>query len=68
MGDVTPDRYVLDVIQKIKANDLEESLLVLPFSKVMSLLAYIEMWAKKVSIKNNMACFDYERLTHDELD
>ncbi|SAL94956.1 hypothetical protein [Absidia glauca] len=47
MGDVTPDRYVLDVIQKIKANDLEESLLVLPFSKVMSLLAYIEMWAKK---------------------
>jgi U3 small nucleolar RNA-associated protein 12 len=60
MGDVTPDRYVLDVIQKVKANDLEESLLVLPFSKVMSLLAYIEMWAKKVFIKNNMACFDNE--------
>ncbi|KAI8086699.1 quinon protein alcohol dehydrogenase-like superfamily [Halteromyces radiatus] len=47
MGDVSPDKYVLDVIQKIKANDLEESLLVLPFSKVMSLLAYIEIWAKK---------------------
>ncbi|CAO3587349.1 unnamed protein product [Absidia cylindrospora] len=47
MGDVTPERYVLDVIQKIKANDLEESLLVLPFSKVVSLLSYIEIWAKK---------------------
>jgi hypothetical protein len=34
----------------------------------MSLLAYIEMWAKKVFIKNNMACFDNEWLTHDALD
>ncbi|CAO3649121.1 unnamed protein product [Cunninghamella echinulata] len=47
MGDVSPERYILDTIQKIKANDLEESLLVLPFSKVMSLFYYIDLWAKK---------------------
>ncbi|KAI9486509.1 MAG: WD40-repeat-containing domain protein [Benjaminiella poitrasii] len=47
MGDIEPDRYVLDVLKKIKANDLEEALLVLPFSKVVSLFSYIESWAKK---------------------
>lgn len=48
MGDIEPDRYVLDVLKKIKANDLEEALMILPFSKVMSLFCYIESWAKKV--------------------
>ncbi|KAG1137681.1 hypothetical protein G6F37_003581 [Rhizopus arrhizus] len=47
MGDLEPDRYVLNVLQKIRANDLEEALMVLPFSKVMSLFSYIESWAKK---------------------
>ncbi|OBZ89555.1 WD repeat-containing protein 3 [Choanephora cucurbitarum] len=47
MGDIEPDRYVLDVLKKIKANDLEEALMILPFSKVMSLFSYIESWAKK---------------------
>lgn len=50
MGDVSPDKYVLNVVEKIKANDLEEALLVLPFSKVLSLLSYIESWAKKVKM------------------
>ncbi|ORZ01570.1 WD40-repeat-containing domain protein [Syncephalastrum racemosum] len=47
MGDISPERYVLQTIEKIKANDLEEALLVLPFSKVQALLAYVEIWAKK---------------------
>ncbi|KAL7317236.1 beta transducin [Mucor circinelloides] len=47
MGDIEPDRYVLDVLKKIKANDIEEALMILPFSKVMSLFSYIESWAKK---------------------
>ncbi|GAA5809254.1 hypothetical protein MFLAVUS_002659 [Mucor flavus] len=47
MGDVEPDRYVLDVLKKIKANDIDEALMILPFSKVMSLFSYIESWAKK---------------------
>lgn len=51
MGDIEPDRYVLDVLKKIKANDIEEALMILPFSKVMSLFSYIESWAKKVKKK-----------------
>ncbi|KAI8372806.1 WD40-repeat-containing domain protein [Radiomyces spectabilis] len=47
MGDLSPERYVLSVLEKIKANDLEEALLILPFAKVTSLLSYIEIWAKK---------------------
>ncbi|CAO3638307.1 unnamed protein product [Cunninghamella blakesleeana] len=47
MGDISPEKYILNTIQKIKANDLEEALLVLPFSKVMSLFHYIELWSKK---------------------
>ncbi|KAI8073910.1 hypothetical protein BC940DRAFT_343481 [Gongronella butleri] len=47
MGDVAPERYVLDTIQKIRTNDLEEALLVLPFSKAQSLFVYIDIWAKK---------------------
>lgn len=51
MGDIEPDRYVLDVLKKIKANDIEEALMILPFSKVMSLFSYIESWAKKVRLR-----------------
>ncbi|KAI9320448.1 WD40-repeat-containing domain protein [Dichotomocladium elegans] len=47
MGDVSPERHVLNTVEKIKANDLEEALLVLPFTKVLSLLSYIDIWAKK---------------------
>lgn len=50
MGDIEPDRYVLDVLKKIKANDIDEALMILPFSKVMSLFSYIESWAKKVKL------------------
>ncbi|KAL0094781.1 WD40-repeat-containing domain protein [Phycomyces blakesleeanus] len=47
MGDIAPEKHVLNTIEKIKANDLDEALLVLPFSKVTSLLYYVECWAKK---------------------
>ncbi|CAF93718.1 unnamed protein product, partial [Tetraodon nigroviridis] len=45
-GNVTPSRYVLDVIKKVRSSELEVSLLVLPFSYVPELLklfnAYIQ--------------------------
>ncbi|KAI9266512.1 WD40-repeat-containing domain protein [Phascolomyces articulosus] len=47
MGDLTPEKYVFNTVEKIKTNDLDEALLVLPFAKVTSLLSYIESWAKK---------------------
>lgn len=37
-GNVTPSAYVLEVFKKVKSSELEESLLVLPFSYVPDLL------------------------------
>ncbi|KAI8582054.1 hypothetical protein K450DRAFT_228806 [Umbelopsis ramanniana AG] len=47
MGDLPADKYVLTVVEKVRANDLEEALLVLPFSQVLSLINYLDQWAKK---------------------
>ncbi|XP_028250264.1 WD repeat-containing protein 3 [Parambassis ranga] len=38
LGNITPSRYVLDVIKKVRSSELEVSLLVLPFSYVPELL------------------------------
>ncbi|KAM4700462.1 WD repeat-containing protein 3 isoform 1-T2 [Discoglossus pictus] len=37
-GNITPSEYVLDVFKKVKSSELEESLLVLPFSYVPDVL------------------------------
>ncbi|XP_066562608.1 WD repeat-containing protein 3 [Amia ocellicauda] len=37
-GNISPSQYVLDVIRKVKSSELEESLLVLPFSYIPDLL------------------------------
>lgn len=49
-GDLTPDRYVLSVIEKVPAASMEDALLVLAFKQIISLLEYLDMWAKSVSI------------------
>ncbi|KAM8976598.1 WD repeat-containing protein 3 isoform 1-T1 [Pelodytes ibericus] len=38
-GNISPSAYVLDVLKKVKSSELEESLLVLPFSYVPDVLA-----------------------------
>lgn len=43
-----PDSYVLRVVEKIPRTALYDALLVLPFGKVLSLMEYLDMWAKKV--------------------
>lgn len=42
-----PDEYVRNVIERIHGNALMDALLVLPFNKVMSLMVYLNEWAKK---------------------
>ncbi|XP_007442808.2 WD repeat-containing protein 3 isoform X2 [Python bivittatus] len=37
-GNISPSAYVLDILKKVKSSELEESLLVLPFSYVPDLL------------------------------
>lgn len=41
-GNVTPKKYFLQVLMKVKSSELEESLLVLPFSYIIDLLPLLE--------------------------
>ncbi|ANB15252.1 Dip2p [Sugiyamaella lignohabitans] len=45
--DVSAERYVMDVLQRIKPSQLEDALLVFSFDKVISLFKFIEIWALK---------------------
>ncbi|CAG8537832.1 10629_t:CDS:10 [Paraglomus brasilianum] len=47
LGNLTGDQYLLRIVEKVRSTELEESLLVLPFGKVISLLSYLDSWAKK---------------------
>ncbi|TIB97034.1 hypothetical protein E3Q18_02824 [Wallemia mellicola] len=49
VGNPTADEYVLKfVLEKISPAELHDALLVLPFSHVVSLLSYLEIWSEKV--------------------
>lgn len=48
--DLTPEEYLLRTVEKIHASALYDALLVLPFSKVMGLLHYMDIWATKVRL------------------
>jgi hypothetical protein len=39
---------VLGVIEKVPTANMEDALLVLPFKQVISLLEYLDIWAKTV--------------------
>jgi len=43
-GNVTPVRYVLEVLKKIRSSELEEALIVLPFSVVIEMLTLLNQW------------------------
>ncbi|KAF5100063.1 hypothetical protein D0Z00_001400 [Geotrichum galactomycetum] len=42
---VSAEKYVMDVMARIKAAQLEDALLVLPFDKVITLFVFIDKWA-----------------------
>ncbi|KAI9207367.1 WD40-repeat-containing domain protein [Polychytrium aggregatum] len=44
---ITPEGYVLKMIERIRLSDLNEALLVLPFGKVVSLLKVVLFWIEK---------------------
>lgn len=46
---VEPEVHVLKVVQKIPPASLNDALLVLPFSKVISMLQHLDYWAQHVS-------------------
>ena len=47
-GDMAGDEYVYKVIKAMPAAGMEDALLVLPFRQVISLLIYLDEWAKQV--------------------
>ncbi|KAJ1899663.1 beta transducin [Kickxella alabastrina] len=44
---LSPEAYVLRTVERIRAAELEDALLALPFSRVLSLMAYIDIWARR---------------------
>lgn len=49
LGGISAEKHVLDTVKKIKAANLQDALLVLPFDKVVSLLTFLDIWAERVS-------------------
>ncbi|XP_065837307.1 WD repeat-containing protein 3-like [Oscarella lobularis] len=68
-GNLTPSRYVLAVVKKVKSSELEESLLVLPFAYVMDLLQILDDWLKNgLEIELSCRCvFFLLRIHHDQI-
>lgn len=48
-GNISPSAYVLDVLKKVRSSELEESLLVLPFSYVPDLLKLFNQYLQQGS-------------------
>lgn len=44
--DLKPEAYVLRVVEKVPSTALHDALLVLPFTKVISLMHYLDTWAR----------------------
>uniref|UniRef100_A0A1J3FAT6 WD repeat-containing protein 3-like protein n=1 Tax=Noccaea caerulescens TaxID=107243 RepID=A0A1J3FAT6_NOCCA len=45
MSGLSPSDYVLRAISKVRTNDLEQTLLPLPFSDALKLLSYLKIWS-----------------------
>jgi U3 small nucleolar RNA-associated protein 12 len=48
-GDISGEEYVWKTIRSVPAAGMEDALLVLPFRMVVSLLEYLDIWARTVS-------------------
>lgn len=47
LGNISAERHVLNVVQKIPAASLQDALLVLPFSKLPALFTFLNIWASR---------------------
>ncbi|KAJ7228764.1 hypothetical protein GGX14DRAFT_414884 [Mycena pura] len=45
--DLSPEAWVLRVVERVQSTALQDALLVLPFDKVVSLLGYLNIWAQR---------------------
>jgi hypothetical protein len=49
--DMTPELYVLHVLERIRASNLEQALVVLPFVRIEDLLNCIASWSEQVFVR-----------------
>lgn len=49
--DLSPEEHVLRTVEKVRAAELYDALLVLPFGKVISMIEYLNEWALRVSLR-----------------
>ena len=49
LGGVSAEKYVLSVMEKVKAANLQDALLILRFEHVEILISFLSIWASKVS-------------------
>ncbi|KAH8700689.1 putative small nucleolar ribonucleoprotein complex subunit Dip2 [Talaromyces proteolyticus] len=47
LGNVSAERHLLNIVQSIPAASLQDALLVLPFSKLVPLFTFLEIWASR---------------------
>eukprot|EP00794_Sanderia_malayensis_P000233 gene233-850_t len=68
-GNISPLRYVLEVLRKIRSSEIEESLIVLPFSYVIDLLKIINRWVENSwEIELSSRClFFLLRIHHNQI-
>jgi len=50
LGGISAEKHVLDVVKKIKAANLQDALLVLPFDKAVDMLTFLDIWAERVCL------------------
>jgi len=62
-GDMSGEEFVWKTIRGVPAAGMEDALLVLPFRQVISLLVYLDQWARKVSDSRRM-CGDGKEHAH----
>jgi len=54
--DLAPEAYVLKVVTRVPSTALQDALLVLPYSKVVSFMFYLNIWAQKVQYLSSIIC------------
>ncbi|KAG8825261.1 hypothetical protein FRC17_008781 [Serendipita sp. 399] len=58
--DLTPEAYVLQTVEKVQSAALYDALLALPFSQVMRIFFYMDIWASKgtaTTLTSNMLSY-----------
>lgn len=51
---VSGQQYVLDTVLKIRSSQLEDALLVLPFSYCIKILRFIQVWTDELNVSSNI--------------